>query len=132
MPIMMLQTYNRILPSHGIGTLVLLIFGVVCAVILEVGLRLAHSYLTGWAGVGFEHKTACAAMMHLLNSGQALMTVVDLPFVLTFLFLIASIGDDIVLVPLTLFLLFCTISWIVDMRLKKKVKEQDFSDNFHK
>ncbi len=156
MPIMMLQTYDRILPSHGIGTLVLLISGVACAVTLEVGLRLARSYLTGWSGSVFEHKTACAAMAHLLNanvqafekqgagayiqkmaaisrlrsfySGQALMTMVDLPFVFTFLFLIAYIGGDLVFVPLTLFLLFCIISWIVGMRLKKEVKEQDFSD----
>ncbi|HID71093.1 MAG TPA: ATP-binding cassette domain-containing protein [Desulfobacterales bacterium] len=156
MPIMMLQTYDRILPSHGVGTLVLLISGVVCAVVIEVGLRLARSYLTGWSGAVFEHKTACAAMSHLLHSnvqefeqqgagayiqkmaaisrlrsfysGQALMTMVDLPFVLTFLFLIAYIGGDLVLVPLTLFLLFCIISWIVGMRLKREVKEQDFSD----
>jgi ATP-binding cassette subfamily C protein LapB len=156
MPIMMLQTYDRILPSHGMGTLVLLISGVACAVILEVGLRLARSYLTGWAGAVFEHKTACAAMSHLLNSnvrafekrgagayiqkmaaisrlrsfysGQALMTMVDLPFVLTFLILIAYIGGDLVFVPLTLFLFFCIISWVVGMRLKKEVREQDFSE----
>ena len=36
MPLMMLQTYDRILPNHGIGTLVLLISGVTCAVIIEV------------------------------------------------------------------------------------------------
>jgi len=156
MPIMMLQTYDRILPSHGVGTLVLLISGVLCAVVLEVGLRLARSYLTGWSGAVFEHKTACAAMAHLLNSdvqkfeqqgagayiqkmaaisrlrsfysGQALMTMVDLPFVLTFLFLIAYIGGDIVFVPLVLFSLFCIVSWIVGMRLKEEVREQDFSD----
>ena len=156
MPIMMLQTYDRILPSHGTGTLVLLISGVAAAVTLEVGLRLARSYLTGWSGAVFEHKTACAAMSHLLNanvqafeeqgagsyiqkmaaisrlrsfySGQALMTLVDLPFVLTFLFLIAYIGGDLVVVPLALFLLFCIISWGVGMRLKQEVKEQDFSD----
>ncbi len=156
MPIMMLQTYDRILPSHGTGTLVLLITGVACAVTLEVGLRLARSYLTGWSGAVFEHKTAVAAMSHLLNanvqafekqgagayiqkmaaisrlrsfySGQALMTMVDLPFVLTFLLLIAYIGGDLVFVPLSLFLLFCIISWIVGMRLKQEVKEQDFSD----
>lgn len=156
MPIMMLQTYDRILPSHGIGTLVLLITGVLCAVTLEVLLRLARSYLTGWSGAVFEHKTACAAMAHLLNSdiqqfeqqgagayiqkmaaisrlrsfyaGQALMTMVDLPFVLTFLGLIAYIGGDIVYVPLVLFSLFCVISWVVGIRLKKEIREQDFSD----
>ncbi len=156
MPLMMLQTYDRILPSHGIGTLVLLISGVTCAVVIEVGLRLARSYLTGWSGAVFEHKTACAAMSHLLNgdvqtfekqgagayiqkmaaisrlrtfySGQALMTMVDLPFVITFLVLIGYIGGDLVLVPLTLFLFFCIISWFVGMRLKKEVSEQDSND----
>jgi len=156
MPLMMLQTYDRILPSHGVGTLVLLISGVTCAVVVEVGLRLARSYLTGWAGAVFEHKTACAAMSHLLNgdvqafekqgagayiqkmaaisrlrtfySGQALMTMVDLPFVITFLVLIGYIGGDLVFVPLTLFLFFCIISWFVGMRLKKEVTEQDFND----
>ncbi|MCK5070746.1 MAG: ATP-binding cassette domain-containing protein, partial [Desulfocapsa sp.] len=106
----------------------------------------------------FEHKTACAAMSHLLNanvqafekqgagnyiqkmaaisrlrsfySGQALMTIVDLPFVLTFLILIGYIGGDLVFVPLTLFLIFCAISWFVGMRLKKEVMEQDSSDKF--
>ncbi len=158
MPVMMLQTYDRILPSHGIGTLVLLISGVACAITLEIGLRLARSYLTGWSGAVFEHKTACAAMSHLLNanvqafekqgagnyiqkmaaisrlrsfySGQALMTIVDLPFVLTFLILIGYIGGDLVFVPLTLFLIFCAISWFVGMRLKKEVMEQDSSDKF--
>jgi len=68
MPIMMLQTYDRILPSHGIGTLILLISGVAAAVTLKVGLRLTQSYLTGWSRAVFEHKTACAAMSHLLNA----------------------------------------------------------------
>ncbi len=156
MPIMMLQTYDRILPNHGVGTLVLLISGVAGAVILEVGLRLARSYLTGWSGAVFEHKAACAAMSHLLNanvqifekrgagayiqkmaaisrlrsfySGQALMTMVDLPFVVTFLALIWYIGGDLVFVPLSLFTIFCIISWIVGMRLKAEVREQDSSD----
>lgn len=156
MPLMMLQTYDRILPNYGMGTLVLLIAGVCSAVVMEVFLRIARSYLTGWAGAVFEHKTSCSAMEHLLDcdvqafekqgagayiqkmgsisrlrsfySGQALMTLVDLPFVLTFLALIAYIGGDLVVVPLTLFLFFCISSWLVGVRLKRQIKDQDFSD----
>lgn len=156
MPLMMLQTYDRILPNHGVGTLFLLIAGVACAVIFEVILRLARSYLTGWSGAVFEHKTSCEAMAHLLDSdiqefeqfgsgayvqklaaisklrgfysGQALMTLVDLPFVFTFLALIAYIAGDLVYVPLTLFLLFCISSWFVGVRLKEEVREQDHND----
>ena len=59
MPIMMLQTYDRILPNHGYGTLTLLLFGVITAALLEVILRIARSYLTSWSGAVFEHKTTC-------------------------------------------------------------------------
>lgn len=156
MPLMMLQTYDRILPNHGIGTLVLLISGVACAAILEVILRLARSYLTGWAGAVFEHGTSCKALTHMLDadvqsfekqgsgayiqkmaaitrlrmfySGQALMTMVDLPFVFTFLALIAYIGGNLVIVPLVLFVVFCLTAWLVGIRLKTEVREQDRCD----
>ena len=156
MPLMMLQTYDRILPNHGVGTLVLLISGVGCAAILEVILRLARSYLTSWAGAVFEHGMSCRALSHMLNaetqsfeqqgsgayiqkmaaitrlrmfySGQALMTMVDLPFVLTFLALIAYIGGNLVYVPLALFVVFCVTAWLVGVRLKTEVREQDRID----
>lgn len=156
MPLMMLQTYDRILPNRGVGTLVLLISGVAVAACLEVALRLARSYLTGWAGAVFEHGTSCRALEHMLQadiqdfekqgsgayiqkmaaitrlrmfySGQALMTMVDLPFVFTFLALIAYIGGNLVFVPLVLFAIFCVTAWLVGMRLKVEVREQDRCD----
>lgn len=155
MPLMMLQTYDRILPNHGYGTLTLLMAGVGCALILEIVLRLARSYLTGWAGAVFEHKTGCRALRHLLQadmqevekqgsgaylqkmasigrlrgfySGQALVTLIDLPFVLTFLVLIAYIAGRLVLVPVVLLAAFCMIAWVIGMRLKQEVRDQDFS-----
>ncbi len=68
MPIMMLQAYDRILPNHGIGTLSMLVLGVITAVILEVFLRIARSYLTACSGAVFEHTTSCRAMRHILGS----------------------------------------------------------------
>jgi len=155
MPLMMLQTYDRILPNHGYGTLTLLIAGVTCALLLEMGLRLARSHLTGWAGAVFEHKTGCGALRHLLQadmqeiarqgsgsylqklssigrlrgfySGQALVTLIDLPFVLTFLVLIAYIAGTLVLVPLALLAAFCLVAWRIGMTLKREVRDQDFS-----
>ena len=156
MPLMMLQTYDRILPNHGIGSLVLLLSGVAIAAVLEVILRLARSYLTGWAGAVFEHATSYRALEHMLDadiqafegqgsgayiqkmaaisrlrmfySGQALMTIVDLPFVLIFLALIFYIGGNLVFVPLTLFMIFCLTAWLVGVRLKSEVIEEDRND----
>ena len=155
MPLMMLQTYDRILPNHGYGTLTLLIAGVSCALLLEILLRLARSHLTGWAGAVFEHRTGCQALRHLLQadmqeiarqgsgsylqrlssigrlrgfySGQALVTLIDLPFVFTFLVLIAYIAGRLVLVPLTLLAAFCLVAWLIGLRLKQQVRDQDFS-----
>jgi ATP-binding cassette subfamily C protein LapB len=155
MPIMMLQTYDRILPNHGYGTLTLLVFGVITAVIFEMALRIARSYLTSWSGAVFEHTTSCQAMKHILQSpmqrfeeqgsgtylqkmasisrlrgfysGQALLTIVDLPFVFIFLSLIYYIAGNLVLVPLGLFCAFSLLAWFVGYTLRKQVSEQDFS-----
>jgi ATP-binding cassette, subfamily C, bacterial LapB len=155
MPLMMLQTYDRILPNFGYGTLTMLIIGVVSAVILEVILKILRSYLTSWSGSVFEHKTSCDAVEHILNSdiskfenqgsgaylqkiaavgrlrsfygGQSLITMVDLPFIPTFLILIYLIAGNLVIIPLALFGLFCCVALIVAWRLKKQVMEKDFS-----
>lgn len=155
MPIMMLQAYDRILPNHGVGTLSLLVLVVFTAVVLEMSLRIARSYLTSWSGAVFEHTTSCLAMKQILSavtehfeqhgsgaylqkmaaisrlrgfySGQALLTIVDLPFICIFLYLIWYIAGDLVYVPLGLFLLFCLLAWTVGYRLRKQVQEQDFS-----
>lgn len=155
MPIMMLQAYDRILPNHGFGTLSLLVFGVITAVVLEMGLRIGRSYLTSWSGAVFEHKTSCRALQHILDadmqqleaqgsgaylqkmasigrlrsfySGQALLTIVDLPFAFIFLFLIWYIAGNLVLAPLVLFCCFSLLSWFIGKRLRQNVKEQDFS-----
>ena len=155
MPVMLLQTYDRILPHHGYGTLVVLLAGVITAVVLEVVLRIARAYLTSWSGAVFEHFTGCRAMHHILAStlerferhgsgaylqrlaaisrlrafysGQVLLTIVDLPFVFIFLYLIWYIAGDLVYAVLALFGLFCLLAWILGLRLRRHVREQDLS-----
>jgi len=155
MPVMMLQAYDRILPNFGYGTLSLLVSGVLVAVLLEIALRIARSYLTAWAGAVFEHKTSCRALDHILGaklqmlerqgsgaylqkmasiarlrafySGQALLTIIDLPFVFIFLFLIGYIAGDLVFIPLGLFVLFSLTAWVLGRRLKEAVREEDLS-----
>ncbi len=155
MPIMMLQAYDRILPNKGLGTLAILVVGVLTAVAFEMLLKIARSYLTAWTGAVFEHKTSCQAMQQILSastehfekhgsgaylqkmaaisrlrgfySGQALLTIVDLPFIVIFLVLIGYIAGNLVLVPLGLFVLFCLLACYVGFRLRLQVTEQDFS-----
>lgn len=128
LPLAILQVYDRIVPNASHATLSLLVIGVGVALLLEALLTLARSRLTAWAGARFEHLAGCAAMDRLLNgnlakferigagvhlerinalamlkefySGQAALTVADLPFVGLFLALIAVIGGQLVWWPL--------------------------------
>ena len=134
LPILTLQVYDRLLVNENIDTLRVLASGVVVVVLLDMILRLGRSYIIGWAGAAYEHAISCNAMRHILNvelaplenegvsahlqrmngigklreflSGQALVTLIDLPFVLIFLALIWYLATWMVLVPLILLALF--------------------------
>lgn len=130
LPMSLLQVYDRILPNHSTGTLALLLSGVFVALLLEAVLNFGRSYVTGWVGAKFEHKAGCAALSRLvmtgidqfekegsgvhlerMNSlgtvrefyaGQALLTLLDLPFALVYLGLVGLMGGPLVFVPLVL------------------------------
>jgi len=127
LPLSMLQIYDRILPNHSVGTMVLLLTGVLVALIFESVLSYGRSYITGWVGARFEHQAACLGLERMLMTslhvyekegtgvhldrmsslatvrdfyaGQALMTILDLPFALIYLGLVGMLGGVLVIVP---------------------------------
>lgn len=134
LPLALLQTYDRIIPNTSLSTLSVLVAGVLGAMLLETILRLVRAQVSGWIGAKFEHAAGCAAFGHLMESdlcayegqgpgvylermaslrtlrdyysGQALITLLDLPFVFLFLSVIWLIGGSLVFVPITLLFLF--------------------------
>ncbi|MQX38265.1 peptidase domain-containing ABC transporter [Roseospira navarrensis] len=146
LPLVLLQVYDRILPNAALSTFALLVLGIGVAVVLESLLRVGRSYITGWVGARFEHNAGVAALQHLLDAplqafervgsgmhlerlnalgtvkefyaGQALLSVLDLPFVVVFLGIIWLLGGWLVLVPLTLLLLFSLAALVVGRRLR--------------
>lgn len=156
-PILMLQVYDRVIPNQSYGTMAMLVAGVVTALMIEAGLRLSRSYLSGWVAVSHEHSAGCAAMErfyasdltafertstgeHLQNmnalsklrdfySGQALMAALDLPFVLIFLGLIAYLGGNLVLVPVVLLGAFLVMAMAYGSKLKKAVEQRGLDEN---
>ncbi|ODS23638.1 hypothetical protein AB835_07960 [Candidatus Endobugula sertula] len=153
LPIMTLQVYDRILVNESKGTLQILIAGVVIAVMLESVLRLCRSYVINWAGAVSEHTLLCNTMRHMLGaelssiegqtiseqlqrinsiskireftSGQALITLIDLPFVILFLILIAYLAGLLVFVPIILLLLFGVVAWYLGIQLKNALVQQE-------
>jgi ATP-binding cassette subfamily C protein LapB len=157
LPIMMLQVYDRIIPHKAYGTLTLLITGVIAALVCDATLRVMRSWLAGWTAAKHEHAASCAAVdrfarsdlthfeqsstgTHLQNmnalsklrefySGQALMALVDLPFALLFLGLIAYLGGWLVVVPAALLVTFVTIAAFAGNSLKTALERRTQDDD---
>jgi ATP-binding cassette subfamily C protein LapB len=160
MPLVILQVYDRIIPSHAYGTLSLLVIGLSIALLLDAMLRIVRSYIIGWNGARFEHLLSTAAVEHLLlsdsaayendtpgahlarinaidtlrnfHSGQAKALLVDLPFVGLFLALIWFIAGPLVLVPLGLLALLALASLALGRYLRHSIKTQgDIDERRH-
>jgi ATP-binding cassette, subfamily C, bacterial LapB len=150
LPIMMLQVYDRIIPHQAYGTLTMLLIGVLTALTLDAVLRIGRAYLAGWKAASQEHSAGCAAIdrfaqvdltvfeqhstgTHLQNmnalsrlrefySGQALMALVDLPFVVLFFCLIGYLGGYLLLVPLCLLAAFVMTAYYAGDQLKETLE----------
>lgn len=137
MPLALLQVYDRIIPNQTFGTMTVLIAGVGLAVLLEILLRYGRSYLLGAAASNYEYQAGCDAFDHLLDadlaayeqigsgaiverfdalqtakefySGQAVLTLCDLPFAIIYVLLIWYIGGPVVYVPLLLIAIYLAI-----------------------
>ena len=120
LPFAMLQIYDRILPNQSHGTATVLVLGVSIAILLELFLRYARSWMLASSAANFELTTTIKSVKALLNakhsdiekygsgkiinglnsvssmrdlfSGQAALAFMDIPFVLLFLGLVAYIG----------------------------------------
>lgn len=152
LPVVILQVYDRILPSAATETLLFLIVGLSVVLMLDGVLRVARSFITGWTAARFEHLASCAAIDRLLSTditsferdapgihldringidalrdfhaGQAKLLLVDLPFVLLFLGLIWIIAGPLVLVPLILLALLAITAILVGRSLKQSLHDR--------
>ncbi len=157
MPMALLQVYDRILPNKSTGTMVLLLLSVLGALALESVLNFGRSWVTGWVGARFEHKAGCEALRRLvmtgidnfekegsgvhlerMNSlatvrefyaGQALLTLLDLPFALLYLGLVALMGGQLVLVPIFLLLAFGFTAMRVGHSLRAAIQKRITADD---
>ena len=157
LPLSMLQIYDRILPNHSVGTMVLLLLGVLAALIAESVLSYCRSYITGWVGARFEHQAACLGLERMLMTrldvyekegsgvhldrmtslavvrdfyaGQALMTFMDLPFALLYLGLVGLLGHTLVIVPTAILLIFGIAAMRIGTKLRAVIQNRMTSDD---
>ncbi|WP_031483944.1 peptidase domain-containing ABC transporter [Maridesulfovibrio frigidus] len=120
LPIVLMQVYDRIVPTQATNTLLWLVAGFFCALILEFILRLCRSTITNWMSSRFEHSLAHACVCRWINcvledfekdgagvhldrlrgvntlrsfyAGQAFQLMMDLPFAFLFLAVVGFLG----------------------------------------
>lgn len=157
LPMSLLQVYDRILPNKSVGTMVFLMGGVLAALLMESTLNFCRAWITGWVGAKFEHNAGCTALNHLVMSGvdeferdgsgahlermtslatvrefyagQAMLTLLDLPFAILYLSLVAMMGGILVLVPIILLVLFCTTAILLGGKLRGALQKRMVADD---
>lgn len=156
LPIFILQIYDRVLPNGATTTLAVLVAGLCVAVALDTALRALRAHVATWLGARFEHIVRTEAVERILraplpaferdtpgsylerinavgtmrdfHASQILLALVDLPFALLFLALIAYLGAWLVLVPLTLLAAFGGLALWVGSALRTSVAARASAD----
>lgn len=157
LPLAILQIMDRVVSNQSLETLAFLVIGVVIALIFEEVLRSINGAVTSWLGARFEHNTSVAALERLMQvplqhyqqeepsvheerilatnkvsdfySGQALLALFDLPFVLLYPILIYIIGGWLFVVPVFLLLLFFYLIYHFGNWMREQVRQRTIQDD---
>ena len=158
-PLFTMNVYDRVVPNDAIETLWVLAIGVAIIYIMDVVLRFIRSYLLEIAGkksdvimssMLFEHTLglrmdawpkSVGAFANTLREFESIrnfftsatvVTLVDLPFALLFLLVIAYISGIVVLVPLTVIVLLLIYSYFMIDPLRSSIESTyEASSNKH-
>lgn len=161
-PLVLLQVYDRILPNESINTLFLLVVLVIIIVIIESFLKITRSIIIAWSDTRYDYKTSEQLFKSIVESdltelskhasgeylermravqdlknyygNQALTGLLDLPFVLIFLWLVAFLGGWLIVVPvgmlIILFLSIINIGLELEDEIHDKQNKNDRRMNF--
>lgn len=155
-PLALLQVYDRLIPNEATNTLFLLFTGVITAMFVELLLRILRSYVGAWADARLGFMGAGRAFNHLMHSqvndferegsgvqvdrlngldtlrdffgGQAIISLIDIPFVLVYLVLIYYIAPGLIFVPILMQGLLLLSAYISVQRLFKVLDKQSIDN----
>lgn len=157
LPLVVLQVYDRIIPSQSTDTFTFMVLGLITVVFLDGALRYLRTYVTTWAGTRFEHAASVRACDQFLGaevqdfettppgvqmerysaiealrehqSGQGLVSYAELPFAFLFVGLIALIGGPLVYAPIAVCVVAAIFAIWLGMCLDRIVRERNELDD---
>ncbi len=149
LPVVILQFYDRVIPYQSMGTALALLTGMFLVVCMDLLIKMLRSMILSWESARFDHKASVDAMDQILQadtlefdsrpsgyyidrlhaleniqefySGQSILLLIDLPFVLIYLALISVIAGPLVAIPLVLMGVFFLISFRTGTQLHKSL-----------
>jgi ATP-binding cassette, subfamily C, bacterial LapB len=148
LPLFTMNVYDRVVPTKGQETLWVLVLGVGIIFAFEFLLRMLRSYFVDTAGRSADVIMASAVFQQVLGirldqrpqsagafaqqlrefeslrdffTSATLITLVDLPFVLLFIGVVAMIGGPVALVPLIAVPLIIGVGWFLQVPLNEVV-----------
>ena len=157
LPILILQVYDRIIPNQSFGTLFMMVCGFLGLLLLEFLLRIGRAYTMGWAATQFEVRAGQDAIQHLLHApletvseektqtqldrlssifrlgdffgGPNSLLIIDLPFVVILVGMMALIAGKLVLVPIGVLMVFAVLTLKFGRQLRHRFEEREVQDN---
>lgn len=150
--------YDRVLPNNATESLIALTIGVVIIIVFDFILKLLRSYFTDLAGAHIDRDVgsrvfeqlvslrldqkrgstgALAGLMRELETlrdffaSATVTAIVDVPFILIVLAVIAAIGGELVFVPLVIIPLVIIVGWMTHPRLDR-LSAEAMSGGLHK
>ena len=148
-PLFIMTVYDQVIPSQSGKTLFYLASGITFAILCEVALRIHRSKFVAYIGARVENIVATATFEKLLAlpsimtesapigtqvsrlkefdvikglfSSTLVNVVLELPFVLLFIVVIAALGGFLALIPVAMMLIFLVIAMIMIPATKRRV-----------
>ena len=145
-----MNVYDRVIPNQAYETLWVLSIGVVLAILFEFAAKIIRGHLTDIAGKKADLIISSALFRRVMalrladrpaSSGSyannlrefesvrefmtsaSLLTLVDLPFLLLFIFVISIVGGKLALVPLAIIPIVVIVGFIVQRPLSRHINE---------
>lgn len=154
MPILVLQVYDRIITNQSYGTLYSLFSALALALFLEFTLKLCRSYVLSYYSAALEHgfysntinqfvssnfkkegkntqtssyvqKIEDINRLKEVHSGQAYLSMIEIPFVLIYISLIIYLCGVLALIPITVVAITTHICLERSNRLVKVINEKN-------
>ncbi|MBL4603100.1 MAG: ATP-binding cassette domain-containing protein [Emcibacteraceae bacterium] len=150
-PLFIMTVYDQVIPSQSSMTLLYLMMGIGFAIICEIVLRIHRSKFVSYIGARVENIVATATFEKLLGlpaimtesapigtqvsrlkefdvikglfSSTLINVVLELPFVLIFIAVIASIAGSLALIPIAMMFIFIITAMIMIPATKRRVNK---------